>query len=556
MSLKPKHFRQYRDIARLMMKYGRMDMLEHAALREALDNDTPLLDSSAPPAEELARDLEALGPTFIKLGQLLSTRADFIPASYVEALTRLQDNVAPFPFEEVEATVCAELGVRLSKAFSEFDREPIAAASLGQVHHAKLRDGRDVAVKVQRPHIRERISEDLDVLTELADFAHRHTAFGKRYDFPGALEEFRKALWQELDYRQEARNLQRLKENLADFERILIPAPVDDYTSSRVLTMDYIRGVKITSLSPLTKLELDGVGLAEELFQAYLQQILVDGFFHADPHPGNVFLSSDHRIVLLDLGMTAHLAPNLQEHLLKLLLAVSEGKGDEAARVVLRMGQRKEGFDEEKFRREVTDLVVRHQDMTVQDIQVGRVVLSVTEIASANGVKLPVEFTMLGKTLLNLDLIGRTLDPEFDPNAAIRENASSVMRRRMLKMFSPGNLGTAMLETNEFIQRLPGRMNAVFERLATNQIEFKVKSFDETRMLEGFQKVANRITVGLIIAALIIGAAMMMRVHTSFQILGYPAIAMILFLAAAAAGFWVIVDILLHDRHPRKKKPS
>ncbi|CAN5150548.1 hypothetical protein BH18GEM1_BH18GEM1_17430 [soil metagenome] len=220
-----------------------------------------------------------------KLGQLLSTRADLLPLPYLEALARLQDRVEAFPFEAVEEIVQTELGVRLSKAFASFDPKPLAAASLGQVHHAALRDGRPVAVKVQRPAIRQQIVEDLAVLEEIADFLDRRTDWGWRYGFVGLLDEFRKTLLRELDYRQEAANLVSLGKNLAEYERIIVPQPVDDYTTERVLTMDFVRGKKVTALGPLGRLEMDGEPLADELFKAYLQQTLVDGLFHADPHP-------------------------------------------------------------------------------------------------------------------------------------------------------------------------------------------------------------------------------------------------------------------------------
>jgi ubiquinone biosynthesis protein len=305
----------------------------------------------------------------VKLGQLLSTRPDLLPPAYIEALHRLQDKVAPFPFEEVEKIVQSELGVRISKAFSRFDREPVASASLGQVHSAALRDGRPVAVKVQRPGIREQITEDLEAFREIAESLAGWTEIGKRFDIESMLEEFRKTILRELDYRQEAQNMVILGEALKGFERIVVPQPVTDYTSTRVLTMDFISGAKVTSLSPLTKIDIDGVGLAEELFRAYLKQILMDGFYHADPHPGNVFLTDDRRIALLDLGMVARIAPSLRDELLKLLIAVSEGAGDDAADQVEKLGQKLETYDERELRRRVGELVGAVQHATLSELQ-------------------------------------------------------------------------------------------------------------------------------------------------------------------------------------------
>ena len=291
-SLKAQHLNRYRQIAWLLIKYGRSDLVKETGLEETLAAQERVTPKEASKASELADDLEKLGPTFVKLGQLLSTRIELLPPAYLDALTRLQDNVEPFAFDEVEKIVSSELGVRMSKAFIEFEVTPIAAASLGQVHRARLRDGRQVAVKVQRPGIREALLEDLDALDEIARFLDGHTTAGKRYQFCQILDQLRRTLLRELDYRQEATNLTTIGANLKEFDRIIVPAPILDYSTARVLTMQYVHGKKITDLHSLARMEFDGSALAEELFRAYLKQILVDGFFHADPHPGNVFLST------------------------------------------------------------------------------------------------------------------------------------------------------------------------------------------------------------------------------------------------------------------------
>jgi predicted unusual protein kinase regulating ubiquinone biosynthesis (AarF/ABC1/UbiB family) len=471
----------------------------------------------------------------------------------MEALARLQDRVGPFPFLEVEGIVSAELGVRLSKAFAEFDPEPVAAASLGQVHRAALRDGRRVAVKVQRPGIRDEIVKDLEVLHEIAAFADLHTQVGRRFGFVATVEQFRKTLMRELDYQTEARNLQMLAHNLRGFDRLVVPLPVEDYTTSRVLTIDYIRGEKITKLSPLVRTEMDGQELAEQLFRAYLQQILVDGFVHADPHPGNVFLTDDNRIALLDLGMVTHVSSGMQERLLRLLLAVSEGRAEDAATVAIALGDVQPVFDEKGFRRDVADLVAQNIGATVGQIQVGRVVLVLARMSSERGIRVEPELTMLGKTLLNLDQVGRTLDPDFDPNAAIRRNASELTRQRVRKSLSPGNLFAGVMELKEFAENLPRRVNTILDRVASNSLEVKVDAIDEKMLVEGFIKIANRITMGLILASLIVGAALLMRVETTFRILGYPGLAIVCFFFAAAGGVALVGNILWADHKHRQR---
>ena len=553
-SLKPEHLKRYRDLAVLAWKHGRSDLVKTAGFDELLDEEEHRNGHEQPgssKANELADDLERMGPIFIKLGQVLSSRTDILPPDYVEALSRLQDNIEPFGFDEVERIIEEEIGVRLSKAFATFDPTPLAAASLGQVHRATMRDGREVVVKVQRPGIRRQIAEDLEALAEIADVLDKHTEMGKRFRVAEMLEQFRANLIRELDYRQELRHLQQLSANLAGFDRIVIPAPHENYSTSRVLTMDFIRGTKIDSLGPLAYLENNTRELAEQVFRAYMKQILVDGIFHADPHPGNVLMTHDQMIALIDLGMVGHIAPNMQQQMLKLLLAISEGRSDEAAEICIDLGERLETFNRVTYKREIGDLVTQQQNATVEQIQIGRIILEVVRISGNTGVRTPPEFTMLGKTLLNLDEVGRTLDPKFDPNDAIRRYAGDIMRQRMQKSATPGNLFASALEMREFMQELPGRVNKILDKVANDQIRIDVEAIDENALIEGFQKVANRITVGLVLAALIIGAALLMDIQTSYTLFGYPGLAILFFLLAAIGGIVLVFNIFLHDRHMR-----
>jgi predicted unusual protein kinase regulating ubiquinone biosynthesis (AarF/ABC1/UbiB family) len=556
-----KQLGRYRDIAWFLAKYGRSDLVRRAGL--ATDNDSPAPQSApdgGPSPADLASDLEAMGPTFIKLGQLLSTRADLLPPAYLDALSRLQDKLEPFPFEEVEAIVHTELGVRLSKGFAEFEATPVAAASLGQVHRAVLRSGLAVAVKVQRPGIRERALSDLDALEDVAGMAERHSATGRDFEPTRFIEEFRKTLLAELDYRREARHLSMFRERLSGFTRIVIPAPVNEYTTSRVLTMDYILGTKLTKLSPLVRLDAAGRRLADELFGAYLHQILIDGTFHADPHPGNVFLTDDHRIALLDLGMVGRIPPKMQTSLFKLLLAVGDAQGDDAAAAAVELSVRSERFDEEAYRRKVAETVGRYQSAPLKDLNVGRVVLEMTRAGGEHGLMMAPELSLLGKTLLNLDEIGRRLDPGFDVNDSIRRHASELMRRHLTKSIAPGHVFASLLEVKDFVEALPARVNRLLDAVVRSELKVNVEVIDQGSILDGLQKVANRIAVGLVLAALIVGAALLMQVSTPFTILGYPGFAMALFLAAAAGGIWMAVTILRGDvrsgaiRSPRRKK--
>ena len=532
---------QYGQFARFLAKYGRSE------LTQGVDSANPPSPDDTAVAEDFARDVEALGPTFIKFGQLLSTRADVLRPSYREALARLQDDVEPFPYSDVVRIVEEELGVRLSKAFASFEETPIAAASLGQVHRATLRTGRDVAVKVQRPDVRDLVVRDLDALEEVVPFLERFSGVARSLDVPRVLAEFRRTMMRELDYAHEARNLVTLARQLEDFDRIVVPLPVDDYTTARVLTMDYVAGTKITKVGPVRWTDVDGKTLADHLLRAYLHQILIEGFFHADPHPGNVLLTDDHRLALIDLGMVGHLSRRVQEQLFRLMLAVVDARGEEAASAAMALGERVENFDEAQVRRMVMDQVGHYHDAGPEQLNVGRILLDLAEGTGQYGLRLPSELPLLGKTLLNLNDIGTLLAPDFNLNRHLLENATSLMRRRMLRTLTPAHLMSSALEVRDFAERLPQRLNKVLDSLAANDLRLKVEVIDHGAIIDGLQKVANRIALGVVLAALIVGAAMLMRVPTAFTILGYPGLAISLFLAAAAGGLWLAWTILAGD---------
>jgi predicted unusual protein kinase regulating ubiquinone biosynthesis (AarF/ABC1/UbiB family) len=556
-------------MARLFYKYGNRDLVNRAGLEQALGEAAPgeaatggrgpngeTADDASTPAKQLAGDLERLGPAYIKLGQLLSTRSDLLPPEYLEALARLQDRVEPFPFADVEQIVQQELGVRLSKGFASFTESPLAAASLGQVHRATLRDGREVAVKVQRPEAREQVAGDLAAFADVAEFLDRRTDAGRVASFAEIVEEFRRTILEELDYRREAQNLLTLRRNLAAFRRIVIPAPIDDYCSGRVLTMEYIAGTKITALNPVVRLDLKTSALVESLFRAYLRQIILDGFFHADPHPGNVLVTEDGRLALIDLGMVSRLSSGRQEQLLKLLVAVAEGRGDRAADVAMQIGTKTEDFDRVAAEKAVANLVTQYQDASLRDVQVGAVVMQLSRIAGGHGLRLPTELTMLGKTLMNLDEVARTLAPDFNVQESVRRNAAGLMQKRMRRSLSLSGAFSSLMELRSFVEALPGRLNRVMDAVSTNEFKLKMEVIDEGALIEGFQKVANRIALGLVLAALIVGAAMLMQVRTTFTLFGYPGLAMLLFIAAAAGGIWMAISILMTDRPKRTLRPG
>jgi ubiquinone biosynthesis protein len=536
---------RYRDLVRLLLRYGRSDLVSGAGLDEFnADDEAPQGDGAT--AARFVDDLERMGPTWIKLGQLLSTRYDLLPPAYTDALSRLQDDVVPFPFEEVRSIVEDQLGARLRHLFVSFDETPLAAASLGQVHRARTRSGREVVVKVQRPRVREIVRQDMSVLTRLAEFADAHSEAGRRFGFEQLLTQFRRSLAGELDYTREARNLVTFGELTATYDRIVVPQPLMDYTTSMVLTMEFLPGRKVTDVGDLGLLDVDSGPLTEQLFQCYLRMILDEGVLHADPHPGNILLTDDGRLALLDLGMVASIPQRLQEDVVKLLLALSDGDGEEAARILARMGHPLEDYDAGRFRDEVTHLVSSALATGGGELEAGAVMVELSRVSGQHGLRPPAEMAMIGKALLNLDQTTTHLDPSFSPTDAIRSNLGSIMRGGLKT--SRGGVLAAALEAKEFTAQLPRRANRILDAVADGELTVRVDALDEERFLSVLQRLTNRLTIGLVIAAMIVGAALTMQVPTDSRILGYPAIAMVFFVLAAVGGGILVVRIALTDR--------
>ncbi len=539
--MKLSRFPRYAHVAAVLWKHR--SSIQVADDDELFDADRLDTDGDGDGPEELASDLEALGPTFVKLGQLLSTRADLLPEPYLDALSRLQDGLGSFDFNDVERIVQEELGVRMSKAFEMFEDTPIAAASLGQVHRATLRNGREVAVKVQRPDIRATVVADLEMLDELAELLDGRGDTWRHVDLPGTVATLRRSLLDELDYRREAENLVRLDQILERYPLLTVPLPVDDYSSSKVLTMDRIHGVKITNLHPSVLIDIDGEALADQLLRAYLDQMLVDGFVHADPHPGNVLLTQRGTIALLDLGMVARLSHSFREGLLQLLVAVSDGRGDEVAKCALALGRPLDDFDRPGFLGRIESLIDDASHSTLQPARTSALLLGMSRIAAETGLRLPEQFVLLAKTLLQLEDIGATLAPELDVNTVMRRHTASLINEQLREMWSPSTFFTKLVDMKTLVEEMPGRVNTILSDLSKSGLKVNVDAFDETQLISGIQKIANRITSGLILAALIISAAMLMRVPSGFEIFGYPGLAMILLTIAAIGSLrllWII----------------
>ena len=546
------------QIVRFLLKYrsaGVFSGLDQDAVLQEVAAEVDVQSDTQGRPEEFVNDLEALGPTFIKLGQALSTRPDMVPAEYIAALERMQDKVQELPSATVQQVIEEELGVGVHKVFAEFDHKPLGSASLAQVHRAVLRDGREVAVKVQRPDAIASVRTDLESLRSIASKIDRGTDMGRRIKVGDWVNEFGRTLLAELDYRLEAENLQRFADNLERYPQLVVPRPVWSLCGKRVLTMDLVKGKKVTDITGLQRTEQPLGDLAAALMRAYLDQAFVNGEIHADPHPGNLLLTTDGRLAIFDLGMIAHVPPKRRDRLLKLLFASVDGRGEDVATEGISISTRLEDFDEERYTREVGQLVSQYAARSGgRTVSEGRLVLDLTRIATACGLRTPPELSLLGKTLLNLESICDALDPDMDAKDVVREHLEDVMRQRLRKTLSPAGLAGELIEVEGLVREAPRKLNNLLSLLADNRLQVRLDGLDDSKLMENMQKIANRITMGLIIAALLVSSALMMRVDVGARLFGYPAIAMVLFLIAALLGLFVVVSVLLTDRRARPKE--
>jgi predicted unusual protein kinase regulating ubiquinone biosynthesis (AarF/ABC1/UbiB family) len=589
MLLAPRHIPRLAALVSLFTRYGLRDFADRQGLRalapEIAEGDGAPDEDVPQRARAFRRRLVELGPAYVKLGQVLSTRPDLLPMPYIRELESLQDDVSPLAYEEVERVVEEELGARIGKLFVSFDREPLGSASLGQVHAAELRGNRAVVVKVQRPGIHEALADDIDFFAEVARFLTSHTEAGRRIDFVGVIQQLERALSEELDYRAEARNAAAFRRSLAEFPRILVPKVVEAYTTQRVLTTERIKGVKISDIPRIARTELDFGALADDFAKAWLHQITIEGHFHADPHPGNVFVvlpgtrnprtpseiaaeerreeprpaltalskmeeeavekaaplpDDELRLAIIDFGMTARLPEQLRELVVRLLLDVTENRGEAVAETLVELGDPVEGFDRQAYEREVAALVARNHDRSVSEVQAGTVMYELINISFQHGLRLPSELTLLAKALFNLDAVTRALDPTYNPLDAIRSYANRIAEDRARREFSPARLFKTATQASDLLSNLPHRLDVISRRMAANEFAVKVEAPGINVLVQGLQKVANRIFAGLVLCGVVIASGMLMPYRRSLATWG--------FVIAAALGLYLVASILVTDR--------
>jgi predicted unusual protein kinase regulating ubiquinone biosynthesis (AarF/ABC1/UbiB family) len=507
-----KHPERYLEIFRVFRKYQLHHILAELGMSHHHDDDLDELPSpnghhtdEDDHGVQLASALEELGPCFIKLGQLLSTRPDLLPPDYIHALARLQDTIQPVPADRIIQIVQAELHTPIDELFQSFDHQPLATASMAQVHRAVLRDGSEVAVKVQRPGVRQRIEIDLEVLREIAQFAARYTAAGARYGLVPMVHELEMSLNQELDFRLEAENTRRIGRQIAGFSKLCTPMVYLEYTSPRVLTLSFMRGRHLADVTRAELQEHDPRAIAADLLSAYMKQIAIDGVFHCDPHPGNILLTDDGRLALMDFGMVGRFDAGQKDKMILFLLAFSERLGERVAETYLEMIEQPHDLDQHGFTQDICGLVSRYHDMSGGRLGLGSALLDLTRLAYQNRVPVPTSMTLLGKTMLNLDGAISVLSPELDPVELIRNYMLDVMIKRVGDQLSPGRVFAWVLDMKHLFENAPRRTDTILGKLADDRltVRMNVEHLEETS--QSLSRSANRLAFGVLAGSLLIG---------------------------------------------------
>ncbi len=545
--------RRYRQILGVLIKYGFGDLLETLKVRHRLLGRLPRLRAlreleglSRP--ERLRLAFEELGPTFVKLGQLLSLRPDLVPPEYSQELTKLQDEAAPFPFVEVQRKIEGQLGRPLPELFSEFAEEPLAAASLAQVHHAILKDGTEAVVKVQRPGVRETIRADLIILEDLAQFIARYVPESELYDPVGTVQEFAKTLRRELDFVREGRNMELFHRNFSNDPTIHIPKVYWELTTPEILTMERIVGVKVTELEGLERAGLDRRQIAINGANAILKQVFEHGLFHADPHPGNILVLENNVIAPLDFGMVGRLDRSLREAVGELLVGVVRKDVERIVRTLRELGSVDEGVDLMALRTDLADFLDRYYKVPLYRLDVGQLLDELLAMMREHRARLPAGLVMMGRALVIEEGVGRVLYRQLDMITLAKPYVRRLVLRRLLRQGELRDWGAVLEETGRLLQELPGELRLLLRRLRQGGLRAQFEHLGLDRLILELDRASNRIAFALIIAALIVGSSLVMQLELGPRLFGLPLFGFLGYGFAAVFGLWLVIAILRSGR--------
>ena len=460
-------------------------------------------------AERFRQALEELGTTYLKLGQLLSSRPDLLPDIYIEELGKLVDEVPPVPFAEIERTIQADLG---REAFVRIDPSPLAAASIAQIHEAILADGRDVVVKVRRSGVVEQVRVDLDVLRSAVRFLEKRSSTAQLLQLGALADELEVHLRDELDFVEEAANAELVAALVAEYQELVVPAVVRPHVSERVLVLERIRGEKVTAAHGLA--EKRAQALARAFFRAYIRQVTLEGVYHADPHRGNVLLTDDGRLALLDFGLLGRLDDETRTALAQLLLAIARNRADDVAHLLLRVSLTTMASDEAAFRHELRRKLPRYQYRQLSGIRAGEALADLQRICLRYGIRLPPSFALVGKTLAQADSIARTLDPKLNPIELIEEESLGLMLLEAERQLEPERLVSYLFSEAGALARLPRRVAQIADRLETGTLRVGVVPSGLDGVEHMLRSMSNRLGAALIVIGLLVASALLARVHT------------------------------------------
>ncbi|UCF91711.1 MAG: AarF/ABC1/UbiB kinase family protein [Desulfobacterales bacterium] len=546
-----RHLNRYRQILAILFKYGFGDLLEMLKIDQYIEVGLKMLTRKRPAREEkltrpqrLRMAFEELGPTYIKLGQILSTRPDLVPVEFIQELSKLQDTVPPFRFSEVQKVVELEFGLSTGELFEHLEEDPLASASIGQVHRAVLKDGEAVAVKFQRPGIHKVIEVDLEIMLHLATLAERHIEEFALHRPVKIVEEFARTLEKEIDYKIEATNMERIARQFLGVPYIYIPKVFREMTTSRVLTTEFIEGIKISKID-----RLDAAGLDRKLITArgadlVLRQVFDHGFFHADPHPGNIFVLPDNVICLLDFGMVGNVDRQTREDFVELIDSVVRQQEARAVEVLLKLTYWEEVPDLRALEREVADFMGRHLYKPLGEIEFGKLLHDLLELATRFRLRVPPDIFLMMKALSTVEGVGQMLDPDFD----MVSQAAPFIARVKLEKFAPQRIADNFIDLTSkllrFLHQFPKDMLDLATMIRQQKISLQIQHKGLDTLLATHDQISNRISFSIIIAALIVGSALIVISEAPPLFFGISLIGIIGFFAAAIMGIWLLVAIL------------
>lgn len=556
-----KNIRRIKQIVNVFLRHGFGQFIERANLYRFVPLRTKFkffnrwekLEKHTIP-ERLRLAFSELGPSFIKLAQILSSRPDLITSEYAEELKRLQDKVPPFPSDEAIHIVESELNISLKEVFSEFQVVPVAAASIAQVHYATLKTGEKVIVKVQRPDIREMIEDDVTILTAIARLMVKYIPESRLFDPEGIVNEFARTVKKELDFIAEAKNAQRFKRNFIENHKICIPTIYPNLLSEKVIVMERLEGVRIDDISGINALGIDKLELARTGVDAYFKMMFEDGFFHADPHPGNIFVMPDGRIGLMDFGIVGWLTPDMMESIASVFLALFNRNFDNLIDQYIELGMVKEEVDPDEFRRalkkDLVDILEPLYDFTITEVNFPEYLELLTHLVIKHGLKVPADLMLLNKTILILDNIGRQLDPAFNAITVAEPYAAKLMKKRLSPKSilertteSLSNIGNMFMET-------PKHLNRLLRKTLRDEVSFNFNPIGLDNLIKDIDRSSNRLAFSIIVASIILGSSMLIQSNIDIggKILGLPTIGAIGFLVAFLLGIRLLISIIRSGR--------